>query len=229
MPYQFLPSISKDAGIKLIASSLIDFLQTKLQNSQVVNILMSGGNTPLAIYKELLESYPDFSWSKCRFIMLDERYVPFESDRNNAGQCYRNFICYVDVLDFIYPDTSLDINSCVSSFSKSILNIELLEVDIAILGTAADGHLASIFPNVVPSYRNGDAFSCHHLVEGIKEDRISLTLDFINKSKNIWMMAFGEDKKIITKKAKTLIGSSLPALNLNKAIDPKWFYDEVGE
>lgn len=229
MTYQFLPSTSKDDGVKKIAALLIAFLQEKLKKSNVVNILMSGGNTPIAIYQEILACYPMFSWASCRIIILDERFVPFESVRSNAGQCYRNFIQHIDVLEFIYPDTSLDINACVQTYAKRLKNLDISAVDIAVLGTAEDGHLASIFPNVLPFFEDGDIFACQQVFENEPEIRISLTLDFINRSKNIWMMAFGADKQNITRKAQSLITSNLPALNLPRNNSTRWFYDELSK
>lgn len=229
MTYRFLPSKNMEAGVKLLACSLINFLQEQLKKSNVVNVLVSGGNTPLAIYKEILDSYPTFSWSKCRIIVVDERFVPFESARSNSGQCYRNFIQHSDVFEFVYPDTSLAINDCVSSYSNLLSSLRISEIDIALLGTAGDGHLASIFPNVLPFAEDGYLFACERLFENEMETRISFTLDFINQSKNIWMMAFGADKEKITRKAQSLDVSNLPALNLPKNKSTLWFYDEHGK
>jgi len=220
MRYQFLSSKNKDAGVKLIASLLIDFLQEKLKKSNVVNVLMSGGNTPLALYKELLTNYSDFSWDKCRFIMLDERYIPFESTQSNAGQCYRHFAQHVNLLGFLYPNTTLGIEKSVTDFAQSIQLLGISEIDIAILGTAADGHIASIFPGNQPFFISGCSFACN---TSNNEKRISLSLDFINQSASIWMMAFGAEKQNITKRAKNNEWGTLPALSLNVDKNIHWF------
>ena len=220
-----MSSASREVGIRLLAKEFIDIIQERLLTSDAVNILMSGGNTPLSLYKELLKSYSDFSWSKCRFIMVDERYVPFESSRSNAGMCYRHFGKHVNLLDFIYPDTSLPIEKCVDYFVKRVKSVDMKAIDIALLGTAKDGHIASIFPNSQPFFESGISFACY-ASEG-QEKRVSLTLDYINKSDKIWMMAFGKEKQDILKRAQNNERNSLPALCLNDECDVTWFTSEV--
>ena len=229
MTYRFLSSKSRNAGVKLLASSLINFLQTEQNKSRVVNVLMSGGNTPLNLYEELLCSYPNFSWKNCRIIMLDERYVPFDSIRSNSGQCYRHFIRHIDALAFIYPDTARSIDDCVKSYVNSIEANGVKTIDIAIVGTADDGHLASIFPDSTILFESNNFFACKPCFDGTEEARVSFTLDFINKSENIWMMAFGADKQRITNKAKNGENSCLPALNLNQSKSTLWFYTDSDE
>ena len=99
-----------------------------------------------------------------------------------------------------------------------MLNVD--EMTLALLGTAADGHVASIFPGNTPLIFTGSVFSCK-VNNG--EVRVLLSLDFINQSSNIWMMAFGADKQNITQKAINNECSTLPALSLNKDKNLTWY------
>jgi len=221
MDYEFILNVSAEKGIELIAEQLIELIDREIVNSGTVNILMSGGNTPKRLYEELLLHHNEnIAWKSCRFIILDERYVSFSDGRSNSGECYRHFISKIEVKDFIYPDTSKPIEECVNLYSKSIKSYAG-RVHLAILGTANDGHLASIFPQMKVLAKSEHCFACS--AENISEARVSLTLDFINQSKNLWMMAFGKNKSRIIEMARALKVSDLPALKLNIERRPKWF------
>ena len=66
--------------------------------------------------------------------------------------------------------------------------------DITLLGMGVDGHVASIFPNH-PSF--GDQA---HSVIGVNDaplgppSRISMTVDTLNRSHEVWYLVAGEDK-----------------------------------
>lgn len=184
------------------------------QLDRKVTILVSGENTPLFIYKEILTKYSTVDWSKCCFIMVDERYVPFESSRSNAANCFREFVQHSKVENFIYPFAHLPLEQSVAQFSsqvKAILDRD--GIDLALLGTTPDGHVASIFPNSEPIVVHDIAFACKH--DSPEEFRVSFDLASINLSREIWVMALGEEKQGIFGKAKHGF-SHLLVLCLNK-------------
>jgi 6-phosphogluconolactonase len=222
MNYESIGSKSVEQGIALIASELVELINNELAKNNAVNLLMRGGNTPKKLYETLLQTHrDDIDWCCCRLIILDERWAPFESERSNAGECYRHFASQVPLKAFIYPDTSLSIEDSLSDFSQSIKSIESEGILAAILGTANDGHIASIFPSMTIIAEAEDCFAC--AVDNTDEKRVSLTLDYINRSNNIWMMAFGDNKRDIIEMASSVETSDLPALNLNPDCHPKWF------
>ncbi len=225
MNYEFIPSVTVEEGISLIATQLVEYINSELEKNKTVNILMSGGNTPKLLYSEILNNHlGSVDWSNCRLIILDERFVSFDSERSNAGECFRYFASIVSLKEFIYPDTTKSIDKCVESYSD-ILNLLGTEgIKLSILGTADDGHLASIFPEMKIITEAKNCFACE--IEGTNEKRVSLTLEFINRSENIWMMALGRHKGKIINMAKSMEYSELPALSLNSENTPKWFISE---
>ncbi len=230
MKKEFITSSTIEKSIALIAQKFIEKVNQQLSLSATVNILMSGGNTPKLLYKELIDNYVKaLDWSACNIIVLDERYVPFDNERSNAGECYRNFVKYVSLKDFIYPDTSLPLEKCVSLFEESLAVIKSDGIHVALLGTANDGHIASIFPTMDILTQTSNCFACY--VQGQNEKRISLNLSFINASKSIWMMALGENKKNIVKQAQSNEQSNSPVLSLSPVNELKWFIttNEVNE
>lgn len=210
---------SKNKAIEALASRLAFFVD-EFRLDRKITILVSGGNTPLLIYKELLTKYSAVDWSKCCFIMVDERYVPFESSRNNAGSCFREFVQQVKIEDFIYPDTRMPLEESTVQFSHQVKAIlDRGGIDLALLGTAPDGHVASIFPNSEPVVVHDIAFACKH--DSPEEFRVSLDLASINLSHEIWVMALGEEKQGICEKAKS-DSFNLPVLCLDKQ-KTTWF------
>ena len=225
MNYELIDTTSLKQGVSTLAVNLVECIQFEMLKAETVNILMSGGNTPLYLYQELLTKHAkDIDWRRCRIIILDERFVPFESTRSNAGECYRNFASHVSLKQFIYPDTAMPIEECLISFSNAIKLIDNETIHLALLGTANDGHIASIFPDMDITASAKHCFSC--LPENTTEHRLSLTLDYINRSKHIWMMAFGKNKQKIIQKVKENSPSRLPALSLKSSNPVKWFINE---
>lgn len=109
-------------------------------------ILLSGGSTPGPIYKEL-----DAHLSEDLRVILglvDERYVPFESEYSNErliSDCFPRLI-----------NASGTLKGMVYDLDNEEKNIRLVteeyrifsdRTDIVLLGMGDDGHFASIFPN----------------------------------------------------------------------------------
>lgn len=201
----------KDA-INELASRFVKYI-SDFPLSRNINILVSGGNTPRILYNELLSKFDVSIWSNCRFIMVDERFVPFSSDRSNSGSCHRVFANKVELADFIYPDTSIELEKSLRFYSKKVEALIADEgFDLALLGTASDGHVASIFSKSTPLYSSGVAFACG--LSEPYEKRISLNLESINSSQRIWVMALGGEKQYKLLKAKHNQEGDLPVFKL---------------
>ena len=82
-----------------VAEWIVDHIVETLKKRDRFTWVLSGGNTPKALY-ELLAASPfreKIEWGKLHFFWGDERAVPFEDPRNNAKMAFDTLLNHVQV------------------------------------------------------------------------------------------------------------------------------------
>ena len=82
-----------------VAKWLVDYIAATLKKQNHFTLVLSGGSTPhklntllaAAPYKEKID------WTKLHIFWGDERFVPFEDDRNNAKMAFDTLLNHVPV------------------------------------------------------------------------------------------------------------------------------------
>jgi 6-phosphogluconolactonase len=203
-----------------------------VQQNGFFTIALSGGSTPKLLF-ELLAQSPyknNIPWKKIIVAFGDERFVPPTSDESNYKVANETLLQHVPI-----P-------------SKNILGIKTLKVtpqqsallyeaaikkhvttkkpfDLILLGIGEEGHTASIFPE--SELITGKKHWVKNVwVQEKQMDRISFTLPFINKAKNIAFLVSGAGKAAIVKKIFSKSGAALPAAMVKAKENTFWFMDE---
>ena len=167
-------------------SDLDDALLTLFNNlhQPISRIVLSGGSTPTSFYKRLSET--DIKWSNYEITLSDERDVEILDPLSNEGS-----------IKAIINNNSFNRSfiSLVTEGAQSRLDL-IKSYDLCILGMGDDGHIASIFPNM-----SNLSEALHHksslinLNDGYPDvSRLTMTLNEINKSKQIILLIKGEKK-----------------------------------
>lgn len=167
-------------------SDLDDALLTLFNNlhQPISRIVLSGGSTPTSFYKRLSET--DIKWSNYEITLSDERDVEILDPLSNEGS-----------IKAIINNNSFNRSfiSLVKEGAQSRLDL-IKSYDLCILGMGDDGHIASIFPNM-----SNLSEALHHksslinLNDGYPDvSRLTMTLNEINKSKQIILLIKGEKK-----------------------------------
>ena len=167
-------------------SDLDDALLTLFNNlhQPISRIVLSGGSTPMSFYKRLSET--DIKWSNYEITLSDERDVEILDPLSNEGS-----------IKAIINNNSFNRSfiSLVKEGAQSRLDL-IKSYDLCILGMGDDGHIASIFPNM-----SNLSEALHHksslinLKDGYPDvSRLTMTLNEINKSKQIILLIKGEKK-----------------------------------
>ena len=181
---------------------LLDIIQKNSVSDRRFSLALSGGSTPLKIYKELIPVLKksgiidkiDFYWS-------DERCVNPKSMESNYGNAYRTFLQPLGICEkHIYRIRGED-NPNKESMRYEQLLIENLNArdtipafDLIMLGLGDDGHTASIFPDQI------DLINAENLVATAKhpetgQNRITFTGKLINNSSHVIFIVSGRKKK----------------------------------
>ena len=164
-----------------------DFLFNKVSNiSQSGNfhsIILSGGSSPVSLYKKLGNS--SLSLSNLQFVLSDDRRVPIDDPLSNEGMLN-------ETVGVVEGFNLLSLHS--NEIEQSLNSIPVYE--LAILGMGLDGHFASIFPEMSNLDKALTSLDPIEMVDdGFPEvPRISMTLNEIDKAKEIILLISGQEK-----------------------------------
>lgn len=182
---------------------LISVINDELLEKDKVNIALSGGNTPKAVYKKLISFNDNLDWKKINLFWGDERCVPPDNDESNYKMAKDSLIDYIKIppenikriMGENNPEQEAKRYSDVIKSNLSEIN-GLPSFDINILGLGEDGHTASIFPNQM-NMLNSDNIceTAYHPVT--RQKRITLTGKVINNSKRIFFLVSGKNKSSV--------------------------------
>jgi 6-phosphogluconolactonase len=200
-------SIFENAGLAAyaVASRIQEQAVLKQQQSQILNIAVSGGSTPKQLFTLLAEDEfrTQIPWEVVRFFWVDERCVEPGDPESNFGMTYDALLQYAFVpAQNIFRMKGEDIPVNEANRYASLLWKELPAkngfpvFDMILLGIGDDGHTASIFPNnmeLLESEKSVDVAT--HPVSGQK--RITLTGKTINNADQVIFLITGSNKSRI--------------------------------
>ncbi len=204
-----------------------------VEHKNYFTIVLSGGSTPKLLF-ELLAHAPyknNIPWKKIIFVFGDERFVPHSSNESNYKMAMDVLLSNVPVPGKnILAVRTAKITPALSALQyekeikKHISNKQ--PCDLVLLGIGEEGHTASIFPKS-PLLTENKHWVKEIWVEEKKMDRISFTMPFINKAKNIAFLVSGQSKAAIVKKIFSKSGAHLPAAMAKAKETTYWFLDEA--
>ena len=210
--------IEKKLNEITLINTFIDQLKKDISISKKKNerfsFVLTGGKSPIKLYKKLAKSKID--WSSVDLFWGDERHVSNKSKNSNYKLAYDTFIKKIKIKksNLYKIDTNNNLNNSAQKYKRKIINYFRNNknfFDCVLLGMGEDGHIASIFPN-------SKLIKEKFVVKAVKRkdfNRITLSLNVINKSKKIILWLNSKFKSKIFDKYKRL-GKHLPVNNLNR-------------
>lgn len=199
------PGVNIYKGIHDIATELCNFLAAESDRKNY-SIALPGGNTPKAVFELLTQNCKyQVHWDNLQFYWGDERCVAPDHPESNYRMAYNSLLHPLEIEEASIhrmkgeDDPAYETERYTLEILKNIPNHHGIPAfNLIILGMGDDGHTASIFPGqkkIFESTRLCD-FSVHP-VTGQK--RITLTLETINNSENVFFLVTGKNKsKIIS-------------------------------
>ncbi|MBD8869375.1 6-phosphogluconolactonase [Nocardioides donggukensis] len=191
----------KEALAEAVAARLLERLAVAQAEGRVPQVVLTGGSVADAVHRALARLTPQtrVDWSRVGLWWGDERFVaPDDADRN-AGQAR------AALLDAVAPDPALvhempssadaaDVQEGAAAYAATLAAHGPETFDVVMLGVGPDGHVASLFPG-------HPALAAEDLdVVGVTgspkppPERISLTLDRLNRTRAVWLVAAGAEK-----------------------------------
>ncbi|XP_031565149.1 GDH/6PGL endoplasmic bifunctional protein-like [Actinia tenebrosa] len=232
---------SSDEVVKTLAENLLLQASTEVIRSGVFHLALSGGSSPLALFKHLAFFCPDFPWHGTHIWLVDERCKTLTDKHSNYRFIYDNLLRYVPVPSVNVHPMPVKIKNGLCAVSDRGHNHYEAEIrrllsdkslDFVLLGAGPDGHTASLFPGS-ESLSASDwvvmTESKHIEPQG---KRMTMTYNLINKSKSIAVLILGnkkadivqklaEESNLVNVKQMPIVGISPESNNLIWYIDNK--------
>ena len=219
-----------------LAEWISDQIEEVLKKQEFFTLVLSGGETPNALYKKLAteEFQKKINWQRVHIFWGDERVVPFDDSRNNANNAYETLISHIDIPPSQVHIIRTDIEPNFSVDAYSALLHEFFEnttqsFDLVLLGMGDDGHTLSLFPGspIIEEHKNW-VNSVYNADQEMY--RISLMPVLVNRAARIAFIVEGSKKAAVLKEV--LEGKQKPTNLPAQIIKPTdgelhWFLDEA--
>jgi 6-phosphogluconolactonase len=176
-------------------------LSKKIKESGRFTFVLTGGKSPIRLYKALNKT-KNIEWKSVDFFIGDERYVKENSRYSNIHLCKKYLLNNLKIQSkqiFKITTNNKSIKKDTKNYQNKIKKYFLnkkISFDLILLGIGIDGHIASLFKNNIDKKNK-------NLVDYTEKDdfkRITLTLNCINDSNSIFLWAPGKRKSKIVKK-----------------------------
>ncbi|QLE01897.1 6-phosphogluconolactonase [Galbibacter sp. BG1] len=192
-------------NIETLNKQTADLFVEKANNAIKANgkftVALTGGSSPAGLYTLLAsEAYKNqIDWAKVYVFWGDERWVPIENEKSNAGAAFNDFLNHVPIpKKNIFPMWKKDMEPEAYAKEYEAILEDHLELgdrfDLILLGMGDDGHTASLFPNEQIILQEKEKKVAAYYLAPQEMYRITLTAPLINNAKQIVFLVFGEKK-----------------------------------
>jgi len=197
MPTLFKYKSEKDYALDA-AAAIEDFIAFKLEEKESVKIALSGGKSPIPVYKALIKN-GRVEWDKVELFMVDERYVPPQSDESNFRMIENEILSKINLLKFFHSfHIEQPMEEAAAEYNILLTEMRQPLFDLVLLGFGKDGHTASLFPKS-PALKESKKFAIHTQAPD-KSYRLTLTYPAILSSGKIMFLIQGKDKEALVEK-----------------------------
>ena len=163
------------------------------------NIALAGGSTPVEAYR--LAAAAGADWSGAHVWFSDERLVPLDDPRSNAGAANRALLDQVSARAIEYVRTDLPAAEAAADYDARIRAVVPAgpdgwpRFDLVLLGLGPDGHTASLFPGT-DAVDERVACVAHVAVPGLEPvvARVTFTLPLLNAAARVSFWVTGAGK-----------------------------------
>lgn len=184
-----------------VAKEILKLTQNSKQ--EIIDIALSGGNTPKRFFKKLSKKYADeIPWERIHFWWGDERCVSPDHEESNFKMTQDLLLSKVSIpksnIHRIKGEAepegeairySKEMESTLNSRGKDPV------FDIILLGLGDDGHTASIFPDQLELFEHERSCAvAEHPLSGQK--RITITGNVLNNANQIFFLVTGANKAL---------------------------------
>jgi 6-phosphogluconolactonase len=211
------------------------FLKETAAGGKPVHVALSGGSTPLDVFRKLAVATSGDQWSGVQLYWGDERCVPPDSNESNYGIARKNLIDPLGLTEEQVHRIRGEEAPASEAVRYGNLLVENLPLENGFpvfdwiwLGMGEDGHTASIFPHQMDLLHAGKpCMVATH--PDTAQKRITITGGVINAARRVTFLVTGENKspvinEIVMKEGRYLEYPACHVAPLSGNIE--WFLDK---
>lgn len=187
---------SESEYITTVGTSISERLVEAITQRGIAHLVLTGGTIGVAVLSGIpLESV---DWERVHIWWGDERFVNHDSSDRNCVQAESPFVIAVakrgaTIHRMPARDEARTLDHAVTQYAQELSQfrtnaLELPAFDVTLLGMGPDGHVASLFPNHPNAHVDGATCAVRNSPKPPPE-RISLTYNAINTSREVWLLA----------------------------------------
>ena len=198
--------MNKNALMVYIAQRFTALGRSVQQKRKYFYVIFGGGQTPRALNSKLVQMprQGGVDWARVIVFFSDERCVPPEHTDSNYGMIRDTLLRHLDIpkRNVYRIEGELSPDKAAQNYEYRLREVfgnnQIPSFDLALLGLGADGHTASLFPGrtilweekklVAPAGRGPEG-----------QERVTLTYPVFNRTRNVWFMISGKEKKPVSK------------------------------
>lgn len=206
MTYQLHEHSDAAVAAQAQAEAVASALKQALAEKGRAVLAVSGGKSPIAFFEAL--SQFDLDWKNIGITLVDERIVPVNHADSNTGLVHQYLLKNKAVAAGWIPVIAEDADEAALADSEQAVAFALQhyqQPDVLVLGMGGDGHTASLFPQApqLPDAINleNNLTLIHTTPVTAPHERVSMTLDAILNTLNVFLAIQGADKKAVFDKA----------------------------
>ena len=197
--HKLLLTKKRELFIDLASRDWIATANKAIQNNNAFFVALSGGSTPLAIFKSLVENKSKILDSSKIFLFWgDERNVPPTSVDSNYGQAM-SLLKELNIPEEQVFRMPIEDPQGAEKYQEIIEKlVPQSSFDMIMLGIGEDGHTLSLFPNT-QAIQETTRLVVFNDVPQLHTRRMTLTFRAVHKAKHVVVYVQGESKKKIIK------------------------------
>ena len=187
------------------AQFIIERAKIAIREKGSFSLVLSGGTTPVNVYKLLANEQADFE--KWHIYFGDERCFPLNHLERNSNVAESTWLSKVNILKsniFIIP---AELGNAEGALAYEKILDKNKPFDLVMLGLGDDGHIASLFPT--HQWDNSKQVISVSNAPKSPSDRISLTPSRLSNTEEVLFLISGKNKVNAFKQWKD--GVDLPA------------------
>lgn len=207
----FIENADRDMAIMNVAHAITSDLRKCLLQHETASFAVPGGTTPGPIFDAM--SSVEIDWNRVNVMLTDERWVPEDHARSNAGLVKARLLTgRAAAARFIsfYRD-GMSAQDAAPQVSEALAGE--VPISVLLLGMGADMHTASLFPGApgLEAAMAKDApLVCAVSPADQPEARITLSAQALDGAMDKHLVIFGDDKRAAFERAQSLSPAEAP-------------------
>lgn len=218
-----------------VAGRLVERIVSLQAEGRVPQICLTGGGIAAEVHRAVAADPGRVDWSRVKIWWGDERFVAADSPDRNALEARRDWLDPVGatrVHEIPAADQVTTAEEAAAAYSEALREQggtgSSGAFDVLMLGIGPDGHVASLFPGH-PALDAEDAIAVAvHDSPKPPSDRVTLTFEALNRSREVWFLVSGSAKADAVAAAVAPEGSVevTPARGIRGLGEVIWFLDQ---